>query len=206
MVLRYFIYSLGLLCILTGCRSGQQLRDPEYAHLSREAYRAHVNRVSSHEILAPVSSDLDGPHSVEEYIQVALQQNPEVQAARKRMESLAYKVPVAASLPDPMLTVTAQPAPVQTAAGEQQFILSANQKFPWAGKLDTQAAIAEAQTNVARAQLASVELEIIAKVKIAYYELYFLQQAIVVTESEQQLLGEIRDIANTRYKTGGTSQ
>ena len=206
MVLRYFVYSLGLLCILTGCRSGQHVRDPEYAHLNRESYRATVTQVSAHETIAPVFSHLEGPHAVEEYIQVALQQNPEVQAARKRMESLAHKVPVAASLPDPMLTVTAQPAPVQTAAGAQQFILSANQKFPWAGKLDSQAAVAEANTNVARAQLAAVELATIAKVKKAYYELYFLQQAIGVTEAEQQLLGEIRDVANTRYKTGRTSQ
>lgn len=206
MVLRYFVYSLGLLCILTGCRSGQHVRDPEYAHLSRESYRATVTQVSAQETIAPVFSHLEGPHAVEEYIQIALQQNPEVQAARKRMESLAHKVPVAASLPDPMLTVTAQPAPVQTAAGAQQFILSANQKFPWAGKLDSQAAVAEANTNVARAQLAAVELATIAKVKKAYYELYFLQQAIAVTEAEQQLLGEIRDVANTRYKTGRTSQ
>ncbi len=122
------------------------------------------------------------------------------------MESLAYKVPVAASLPDPMLTVTAQPAPVQTAAGEQQFILSASQALPWAGKLDAQAAVAESQTNVARAQLAAVELTTIAKVKRAYYELYFLEQAIAVTDAEQQLLIEIRDVANSRYKTGRTSQ
>ncbi|MCA9087999.1 MAG: TolC family protein [Planctomycetaceae bacterium] len=206
MVHYHFVYALGLLCVLTGCRSGQQVRDPEYAHLSRETYHATVTPFSAHATIAPVDSRLEGPHSVEEYVQVALQQNPEVQAARKRMESLAHKVPVAASLPDPMLTVTAQPAPVQTAAGEQQFILSASQKLPWAGKLDTQAAVAEAQTNVGRAQLASVELATIAKVKRAYYELYFLQHAIVVTESQQQLLGEIRDVANTRYKTGRTSQ
>ena len=206
MVGRYSIYFLGVFCILTGCRSGEHVRAPEYAHLSRETYRATVTPVSARETIAPVSSHLEGPHAVEEYIQIALQQNPEVQAARKRMESLAHKVPVAASLPDPMLTVTAQPAPVQTAAGKQQFILAANQKFPWAGKLDTQAAMAEANTNVARAQLAAVELATIAKVKKAYYELYFLQQAIAGTETEQQLLGEIRDVANTRYKTGGTSQ
>ncbi|MEZ5940238.1 MAG: TolC family protein [Planctomycetaceae bacterium] len=206
MVQRHIFHTLGLLCILTGCRSGQQVRDPEYVHLSRETYRATVTQVSEHETIAPVYSHLEGPHSVEEYIQVALQQNPEVQGARKRMESLAYKVPVAASLPDPMLSVTAQPAPVQTAAGRQQFVLSASQKLPWAGKLKTQVAMAEAQTNVGRAQLASVELATISKVKKAYYELYYLQQAITVTEAEQQLLGEIRDVANTRYKTGRTSQ
>jgi outer membrane protein TolC len=155
---------------------------------------------------APVFAELEGPHAVEDYIRVALEQNPEIQAARKKMESLAHQVPVAASLQDPMLTATAQPEPVQTAAGEQDFILSANQKLPWFGKLGTQASVAEAQTNVARAQLASVELSTIAKVKRAYYELYFIQEAISITETERGLLIDIREVANSRYRTGATSQ
>jgi outer membrane protein TolC len=155
---------------------------------------------------APVFAELEGPHPVEDYIRVALEQNPEIQAAGKKMESLAHQVPVAASLQDPMLTATAQPEPVQTAAGEQDFILSANQKLPWFGKLGTQASVAEAQTNVARAQLASVELSTIAKVKRAYYELYFIQEAISITETERGLLIDIREVANSRYRTGATSQ
>jgi outer membrane protein TolC len=105
-----------------------------------------------------------------------------------------------------MLNLTVQPEPVQTAAGQQDLILSANQKLFWFGKLDTRASVAEAQTNVARAHLAAAELATIAKVKRAYYELYFIQQAIAVTEAEQELLREIRDVANTRYKAGRTSQ
>ena len=53
--------------------------------------------------------------------------------------------------------------------------------------------------------LAAAELATIAKVKRAYYDLYFLQQALSVTEEEQRLLSEIRDVANTRYKTGRTT-
>ena len=59
---------------------------------------------------------------------------------------------------------------------------------------------------MARAQLAAVELATIAKVKRSYYELYFIQQAIAVTEADQKLLGEIRDVANARYKAGKASQ
>ena len=95
---------------------------------------------------------------------------------------------------------------MQTAAGQQELILSASQKFHWFGKLDTRAGVAEAQTNVARAQLAAAELATIAKVKRAYYELYFIQQAISVTQAEQKLLGEIRDVADTRYRAAQTSQ
>lgn len=197
---------LNVLLLMAGCKGARQIRDPEYAQVTRHVQQAYYAADPIPPAVDPVIAQLEGPQSVETYIQFAIQQNPDIQAARKRMESLAYQVPVAASLPDPMLNVTAQPLPVQTAAGEQELILAANQKVPWFGKLATRARMAEADTNVARAQLAAAELTTIANVKSAYYELYFIQQAILVTEAEQRLLGEIRDVANTRYKSGQTSQ
>jgi len=215
-----FIGLVAAAMVSIGCRTSQQIRDPEYAQVSRALQQAsalsHPNSKSCQSTryapqstliaTAPFSDELAGPHPVERYIQVALSQNPDIQAARKKMESLAHQVPIAASLPDPMLNVTAQPEPVQTAAGQQELIVAANQKFLLFGKLESRASLAESQTNVARAQLAAVELATIAKVKRAYYELYFLQQATSVTEDEQKLLVEIREVANTRYKAGRTSQ
>ncbi len=191
---------------ISGCRTSRQIRDPEYAQVSQAVQAAWCGPQSTVVSTAPVFPDLAGPHPVDQYIQVALSQNPAIQAARKKMEAFAHQVPVAASLPDPMLNVTAQPEQVQTAAGQQEVIVAANQKFLLFGKLDTRASVAEAQTNVGRAQLAAVELATVAQVKRAYYELYFIQQAISVTEADQRLLVEIREVANTRYKAGRTSQ
>jgi len=201
-----------LLCLVvavvlvTGCRTSRKIRDSEYTQVIRAMQRAQSASQATVVATAPVFTELAGPHPVEQYIQAALSQNPEIQAARKKMEALAHQVPVAASLPDPMLNVTAQPEPVQTAAGQQELIVAANQKFLLFGKLGTRANVAEAQTNVARAQLAAVELATVAKVKRAYYELYFIQQATSVTEAEQKLLVQIREVANTRYKAARTSQ
>jgi outer membrane protein TolC len=149
---------------------------------------------------------LEGEHTVDEYIQFALGQNPDIQAARKRVEAFAHQVPVAASLQDPSLSMTFLPEQIQMAAGQQEFALSANQKLPWRSKLAARAQVAELQTNVARAELAAVELETIEQVKVAYYELYFVQQALAVTEADKQLLGRIRDVADARYRSGQASQ
>lgn len=201
-----FISVLAAVLLVAGCRTARQVRDPEYAQVSRAVQTAWCAPHAEVVATAPVFTELAGPHPVEQYIQVALSQNPEIQAARKKMEALAHQVPVAASLPDPTLKVTAQPEPVQTAAGQQELIVAANQKFLMFGKLKTRAGVAEERTNMARAQLAAVELSIIAKVKRAYYELYFIQQAISVTEADQRLLREIREVANARYKSGEASQ
>jgi cobalt-zinc-cadmium efflux system outer membrane protein len=148
---------------------------------------------------------LQGPHALQDYVHLALTQNPDILAARKRVEALAFRVPVARSLPDPALTTVAQPAPVQTAAGEFQFILNANQKFPWFGKLDARASLAEAEASVARAELAAVELETVSKVKKTCYELAYVQQAIMVTETERKLLEQLQSVATSRYETGQTT-
>lgn len=203
MALHRQILSLTALVLIAGCKS-RQIRDPEYAEVLQSVHKSW--NAAPSEVVKPVDSHLEGPHPVDDYVRIALEQNPQIQAARKRMESLAHQVPVAASLPDPMLNLTAQPEQVQTAAGQQEVILSANQKLHWFGKLEARANVAEAQTNVARAELAATELATIAMVKRAYYELYFIQQAISVTETEMSLLSDIRDVANTRYRAGRTSQ
>ena len=194
-----FLCIAAAIALVAGCRTARQIRDPEYAQVSRAVQAAWCAPQTAVVATAPVAADLAGPHPVEQYIQIALSQNPEIQAARKKMEALAHQVPVAASLPDPMLNVTAQPEPVQTAAGQQELIVAASQKFLLFGKLGTRASMAEAQTNVARAQLAAVELSTIAKVKQAYYELYFIQKAISVTEDERRQLFKIRSSADARY-------
>ena len=198
-VRHHVVCLLGGIALLAGCRTANQVRDPEYALVSQSVNQAWQTPAPAVDAVSPELSYLAGPHPVEEYIQFALNQNPDIQAARKRLESYAYQVPVAASLQDPMLGVTAFPEQVQTAAGQQELLLTASQKVPWFGKLNTRASVAEAQTNVARAGLAAVELATIEKVKRAYYELYFIQQAIAISEAEQELLGQIRDVANKRY-------
>ena len=57
-----------------------------------------------------------------------------------------------------------------------------------------------------RAQLAAMELEVIEQVKRAYYELYFIQQAIRITEDNRKLLLDFVRIADSKYRTGKASQ
>ena len=188
-----------------GCQDSRRIRDPEYGALVYQMQEPHLG-FDAATATPVVSPEIQGPHSVEEYIQIALGQNPKVHAIRKKMEALAYRVPVESSLQDPSLTVTLQPEPVQTAAGQQEAIVAVSQRFPWFGKLAAKAGVAEAKTNVVRAELAAIELDTVARVKKAYFELYFVQQAIRVTEADQQLLLEIRAVADTRYQAGDTSQ
>lgn len=196
------------LCLVSsmGCRMARQVRDPEYAEVLHSVQRANSLTNPTAQAVPAVAPELTGPQPVERLIPIALAQNPEVQAARKRVDAAAHQVPVAASLPDPMVNATAFPAPIQTAAGQQEASLGMNQKLPFYKKLDTAAGAAEAHANFERAQLATIELATIAQVRKAYFELYYLQHAIAINQQEQEELAKIRDAANARYKTTLTSQ
>jgi len=202
-----WIFTIGLVaatCLSQGCRAPREIRDPEYADVVNALAEAPC--AGPQAAVPPVAPPLAGPQPVEVYLEYALSQNPDIQAARKRVEAAANRVPVAASLQDPMLGVTAFPAAIQTAAGQQQLTMSASQQVPWFGKLSMRAGAAEAETNVARSQLAAAELEVIEQVKRAYYELYYVQRAIRITEEDQKLLIDLTRIAEAKYRTGTVSQ
>lgn len=198
--------AIAVLLAFTGCRGSRAVRDPEYATVlqSMHSIAPELNAVAA--AIPPIVQNLNGPHAVEEYVSFALTQHPEIQAARKLVEVKALRVPQAASLKDPMVGTNFYPEAVQTAAGPQQFALNASQQVPWTGKLAQRAAIAEADVNVARAQLAAKELEVVEQVKRAYFELYFIQRSIAITERDRELMGTFARIADAKYRTATASQ
>ncbi len=195
-----WLLMLQLVGASTGCRSRGHTCDNRYRQVSYEYVSAQKKPAYAIAAANPVAHDLAGPHPVQEYIYAGLQQNSEIQEVRLMVESLANRVPQAASLPDPMLGATAFPSPIQTASGEQEFALSMNQKVPWRGKLVTKAGIAEEEVNAARAQLAAVELKVVEQIKNAYFQLYFVQQASEIVEEDKKQLKRIENIVDQMYR------
>lgn len=196
-------------CLIVGCKTTQQVHDPEFAEVSHAVHRAWHVPLAEDETINPVAAELTGPQPIETYVAFALSQNAGVQAARKRMEAAAMRVPQAASLRDPMLSVTGWPfSPYvpQTAGGRVTTETMVSQEVPWRGKLRTQAQAAEAEVKMARAQLAAAELEVVEQVSRAYYQLHFVEQSTQITEQNRKLLADILQIADIRYRTGKTSQ
>jgi len=165
--------------------------------------------VAMPEALPVPDNGLDGPHDEQQYIAIALAQNPKIQAYRKRVEVMAMRVPQAASLSDPMLEVQGWPiypnAP-QTASGRMTVDVNVTQQVPWHGKLQTKASAAEAELDEARAELAAAELQIRESVKLAYYQLYTVQRSIAILEQSRDLSLQIREVAAARLEAALVNQ
>ena len=198
-----------LVASLTGCASTREAFDPEYVEVTWNAHRACQYAQPPEATLNPTIAELSGPHSVVDYLEFALAQNAGVQAARKRVEAAAMRVPQAASLNDPRLSVTPwpfYPYVPQTAGGRVTADISLSQEIPWSGKLDADAQAAAAEVDMARARLAVVEFEVIAQVKRAYYQLGYLEESLRITNESRQLLADVMRLAEVRYTAGRTSQ
>ncbi len=202
-------WPLVTVCLLAGCRAAQQVHDPEFARVSEMVQQASHVALPAEAADNPVASELTGPQPVERFLQFALSQNAGVQGARKRMEAAAMRVPQSASLKDPRVSLAAWPLypyVPQTAGGRVTTDAMVTQEVPWMGKLRSQAQAAEAEVEMARAQLAAVELDVIEQVSRTYYQLYFVERSIQITEQSRKLLAEVLEVAEVRYKTAKTSQ
>ncbi len=198
---------LAAACLLGGCRAARCIRDPEFAEVARAVAQARL--ASPEAVLPPKAEAIAGPQPVEVYIEYALAENPEIQAARKRVEAAGWRIPQAASLEDPRVSAMGfpfYPAVPQTAAGRATARIAATQAVPWFGTLETRAAVAEAETQIALGELAATELAVVEQVKRAYYELYYVQKALQITEEEKRLLATLTKIAETKYRAGTVSQ
>lgn len=209
------LHRLGLLtlCSITwlstaGCRSTPHpaaIRDPDYAWMAAQMDAGCYTQCSAIMTLAE-QPELSGPQPVERLIDWALAQNPAVEAARKQMEAASYRIPQAASLEDPMLEVNPFLAPMGMGEMQQVIQMGVSQKVPWAGKLQSRAEVAAQEVQRARAEWVAVELAVVEQVKISYYQLYFVQQAIRISQADRELLLGLQEIAAARFRVGQVSQ
>ena len=88
----------------------------------------------------------------------------------------------------------------------QRNILWAVRTIPWPEKLRTKAAIVRQEVQVAQAEVQRIEREISESVRLAYYEVWFASRAITIIEATQELVRDLAQVAEARYRSGGTQQ
>jgi len=142
------------------------------------------------------------------YIEAALERNPAIKRAIRRVQALGFRVPQVASLDDPVVNIM---PPIgmdmtQTAAGVLQGAFGIVQKIPFPGKLTSRGKIAEQSARMALDTLADVRITTVARVKKAYYDYYLADVSVRINRESEGLLRQIRDVAEARYRAGLTSQ
>ncbi|MHC4107840.1 MAG: TolC family protein, partial [Planctomycetota bacterium] len=161
---------------------------------------APVQRSAGRELDIPANAD------VEYFVQTALRRNPAIRSAEEQVRRLANRIPQARSLDDPMLAVAPFGDMAETAAGEVSVMTSISQKLPLPAKLDRRGRIAAQDAAEAAQELQRVRIEVVADTQRAWWSFYFTVRAIEVTGRNRDLLADLRDVAEAKYRAGTATQ
>lgn len=143
--------------------------------------------------------------SLEEYWQVAAENNPTLKAKFTQYLSALERVNQQSALPDPNLSFGYFISPVETRVGTQRFKLSLSQMFPWMG---TSAAKEDLAVKMAEARFAEFEEarnSLFLKVSETWLLLSELNQEIELKKENLRLLKTYEPIAKTKYESNLTS-
>lgn len=149
---------------------------------------------------------LVSPNSLAGLIATALERNPEIMSAIDTAKSAASRVPQATALMDPMLMTRTLPEPTRTADGDMVFVLGVSQTLPIPSKLDRRGRAALEEARMAIRELRQTRLRIIAEVKRAYFQLFAVDQAALITRENQALLRDLIEVARGQLVAGKRQQ
>jgi outer membrane protein TolC len=140
--------------------------------------------------------------TLQDFISEIRQNNPSLLASRLEADALGLRGAQVSALPDPVVSVMYQPAPILTARGYQRSQWRVEQPIPYPGKLDLAGRIADLSSEVAVFEADAFEQDLILQAKQAYYELYRVQQQEALIEAFQEQLLDFEDAASMQYAVG----
>ncbi len=148
------------------------------------------------------------PAKLADLLAEAERSNPQIQAARHGWDA-AKQVPTQVStLPDPQFVLqhvsvgSPRPFAGYTNSDFAYVGLGISQDLPYPGKLRLRGEIAKKDADVTQQRYESVRRAILAGVKMAYFQLGYLAKRQTILEGDGQLLQQVEQAAEARYRNG----
>ncbi len=152
------------------------------------------------------------PIGLKDLIREAEQNNPEIAVAEHGYAAATHVARQASALPDTQVTLqqfavgSPRPFAGYTNSDFAYLGLGASQEIPYPGKRGLRGQVANREADVRRDQIESVRRMVTDKLKAAYFRLAYLQQTLSVLERNGQLLKDVEQIVESRYRAGKGNQ
>jgi outer membrane protein, heavy metal efflux system len=161
----------------------------------------------------PTSSHAGVATPLSELLAEAEKNNPQIEAARHGFEAAKQVSTQVSTLPDPQFTLqhlsvgSPRPFAGYTNSDFAYIGLGVSQDIPYPGKLRLKGEIAKREADVSQQQLDCVRRNVIAELKAAYFQLAYLSKTLTILEHDGELLKQVQQAADARYRSGmGTQQ
>ena len=139
----------------------------------------------------------------------ALKNNPEIQAAKGKIQSARARAGQATYLEDPELNMEAWGVPLNHPLryrSANPLIIGMRQKLPFFGKLGLKGEMATQEVRMAEEELRAKEQEIVAKVKSAYADYFMAGKGVEIYRELLDLIGHTTATAEGLYQVGRAPQ
>ncbi|MFQ5660888.1 MAG: TolC family protein [Gammaproteobacteria bacterium] len=144
--------------------------------------------------------------TLEEAINIAIRDNPGLAEMQARADAMAAIPSQVGALPDPIISFNALNLPTDTfnlpqeAMTQMQFGVS--QALPFPGKLALRERAAEYEAKAAANNFDETRLRLLRDVKTTWWQLFNLDKALAIVLTNQELLRQFVEIAQTKYSVG----
>lgn len=139
------------------------------------------------------------------YLKVAVENNPGLKAKFAEYNAALEKVPQVGALPDPNLSFGYFISPIETRVGPQKVKLGLSQMFPWFGTLNAKENVAVQIAKSKYEAFEEVKSKLFFEIKSTYYNVYFIQRGIEITEENIRILNTFQQLAIIKIETGKAS-
>ncbi|MDR8391211.1 TolC family protein [Aliifodinibius sp. S!AR15-10] len=143
---------------------------------------------------------------LEEYLQAAAQNNPELKASFNQYRASLEQVPQSGALPDPELAFGYFISPIETRVGPQTARFSLSQMFPWFGTLGAREGVRINEAKAHFEEFQTVRNRLFYEVKSTWYELYVIDEQIAIIEENINILESLEELSLQKLETARGSQ
>ncbi len=140
--------------------------------------------------------------TLEDYLQIAIKNNPGIKAKQTEFQAALQKIPQAKSLPEPTVNATWFIQPMMLPMGNQLGSISAMQMFPWFGALDAMENEAASMAEVKLQVVQVAQNELFFKIKNAWFPLFELEEQISIQQDLLRLLKTDMELATVMFQQG----
>jgi cobalt-zinc-cadmium efflux system outer membrane protein len=160
-------------------------------------------RAQQDSIVLPEPATLD----IQFLLAEALMNNLDIQTMEYKSDVIQSRSSRAGSLEPPEIRYMREGMPGFRYSDAMYSRIELTQTIPFPSKLTTRRRLAEIQTEHAGHDRLEKVNEVVSKLKSYYYELWFIQQNIILNQEDARLMRQFATIAETRYGAGiGTQQ
>jgi len=152
------------------------------------------------------------PTSLRELVQEAEQKNPQIAGSFHAWQAARNVPKQASALPETQLSVqqftVGSPRPFAGYSNSEFAYIGfgVSQDIPFPGKRELRGRVAEREADSMEAQTDSVRRMLVGNLKMVYFRLAYIQQTLGVLQKSDELLNQVQQAAEARYRVGQGNQ